>query len=220
MRRLEGAWTALAKDPAPVLRLVALALALRFLIPHVRIDRLAQWLTPQRVRPAGAPRQALENRPAGAPRQALENPRRLADLQRWAERVGRAASWPKSGACLIISLLQYRLLRGHGFPVVFHCGVRRAEGRIQGHAWLVHDGRPILREGELAGRYTSIFCWPPGVSSPATVSGDSPPAAPRDAGAGARCASLLPMGSPPVDPSAFAKPHPSNAPRTRGMEWG
>lgn len=50
---------------------------------------------------------------------------------------------------------------------MLHCGVRRIDGRIEGHAWIAREGYPILREGQVAERYSVIFSYPPDGGSPA-----------------------------------------------------
>ncbi len=48
------------------------------------------------------------------------------------------------GNCLPRSLILFRLARLQGFPVVFHCGVRRSEEGLDGHAWLTLFNKPFL----------------------------------------------------------------------------
>lgn len=48
------------------------------------------------------------------------------------------------GDCLPRSLILFRLARLQGFPVVFHCGVRRYASELVGHAWLTLHDQPFL----------------------------------------------------------------------------
>ena len=48
------------------------------------------------------------------------------------------------GNCLPRSLMLFRLARLQGFPVVFHCGVRRDASDLVGHAWLTLHDQPFL----------------------------------------------------------------------------
>jgi len=46
--------------------------------------------------------------------------------------------------CLRRSLVLFHLLRRAGRPVGLHIGVRKRDGSLQAHAWLVQDGAPYL----------------------------------------------------------------------------
>jgi hypothetical protein len=48
------------------------------------------------------------------------------------------------GNCLPRSLILFRFARQQGFLVVFHCGVRRSEFGLDGHAWLTLRDEPFL----------------------------------------------------------------------------
>ena len=48
------------------------------------------------------------------------------------------------GNCLPRSLILFRIARLEGLPVVFHCGVRRSELGLDGHAWLTLLEQPFL----------------------------------------------------------------------------
>ncbi len=50
------------------------------------------------------------------------------------------------GNCLPRSLILFRIARLEGLPVVFHCGVRRSELGLDGHAWLTLHEQPFLEK--------------------------------------------------------------------------
>lgn len=50
------------------------------------------------------------------------------------------------GNCLPRSLILFRIARLEGLPVVFHCGVRRSEFGLDGHAWLTLNEQPFLEK--------------------------------------------------------------------------
>jgi hypothetical protein len=46
------------------------------------------------------------------------------------------------GNCYPRSLVLYRFAKLAGDPVHFHCGIRKLNGNLDGHAWLTLDGQP------------------------------------------------------------------------------
>lgn len=71
-------------------------------------------------------------------------------------RLGRAVSrtlalLPTDSRCLIRSLVTIRLMARRRMPSKLVIGVRN-EGEFQAHAWVEHEGRPILP----AGQYTRL----------------------------------------------------------------
>ena len=69
-----------------------------------------------------------------------------------ARRLGRAVGktlrlLPTDSRCLIRSLVLTRLLTRRAIPNTLVIGVRKAP-HFQAHAWVEHDGRPILPAGE------------------------------------------------------------------------
>lgn len=62
--------------------------------------------------------------------------------------------------CLRRGIVMYHLLRRAGRPVGLHIGVRKDQGVLQAHAWLVRDGRPYLepeREGHASFKVIATF---------------------------------------------------------------
>ncbi|MCL4473119.1 MAG: lasso peptide biosynthesis B2 protein [Actinobacteria bacterium] len=67
------------------------------------------------------------------------------------------------GRCLLRSLVLFRFLRGQGWPVEIHFGVRKtAEGMadITGHSWLVLDGEPFLEDESQRGSFATTMRYP------------------------------------------------------------
>ncbi len=67
------------------------------------------------------------------------------------------------GRCLLRSLVLFRFLRGQGWPVEVHFGVRKtAEGLadITGHSWLVLDGEPFLEDESQRDSFATTFRYP------------------------------------------------------------
>jgi hypothetical protein len=99
-------------------------------------------------------------------------PRTQAWLRRWS---GPVAAWPGArpcipaslraqkmvkrttglgGMCLARSLTLWTLLRRRGIETELRIGYRKRDGKIEGHAWLEHDGAPVNEEAEVVLTYT------------------------------------------------------------------
>lgn len=65
-------------------------------------------------------------------------------LAAYVSQVLRRLPPPWRYTCLHRSLVLFHLLRRAGRPVGLHIGVRKNDGTLQAHAWLVHDGAPYL----------------------------------------------------------------------------
>jgi Transglutaminase-like superfamily len=61
--------------------------------------------------------------------------------------------------CLERCLLAYRFLAQAGAEPRLACGVRKADGEIVGHAWIVLDGRPFAHAGERIEEFTAITAF-------------------------------------------------------------
>lgn len=64
------------------------------------------------------------------------------------------------GNCFPRSLSLYRCARQLGYPVVFHCGVRREVTGLDGHAWLTLDSEAFYEPGPHWQRFTVTFSYP------------------------------------------------------------
>jgi hypothetical protein len=63
--------------------------------------------------------------------------------------------------CLPRSLVLYYFAVRCGLPVKFHCGVRRADVQLEGHAWLTLHGRAFLENTTGDPQYVVTFSFPP-----------------------------------------------------------
>jgi hypothetical protein len=67
-----------------------------------------------------------------------------------------AARTPVSAPCLTRSLALARLLRLHGLAAEIRIGLRRAGGRLAGHAWVEHHGALVGDDASFVGRFTTL----------------------------------------------------------------
>lgn len=65
------------------------------------------------------------------------------------------------GNCFPRSLALYRFARQMGYPVVFHCGVRKDVSGLDGHAWLTLDSQAFHEPGTHWQGFTVTFFYPP-----------------------------------------------------------
>lgn len=79
----------------------------------------------------------------------------------------------KKGNCFPRSLALYEFARQLGYPVVFHCGVRRDASNLDGHAWLTLGSHAFYEPGKQWQHFTVTFSYPPdrtiGVSQTSVV---------------------------------------------------
>jgi hypothetical protein len=61
--------------------------------------------------------------------------------------------------CLERSLVAYRFLAQAGAGPRLTCGIRRADGEVVGHAWIVLDGRPLAAADERVEEYTQVAAF-------------------------------------------------------------
>jgi len=67
----------------------------------------------------------------------------------------------KRGNCFPRSLVLYRLARQLGYPVVFHCGIRKEASTLDGHAWLTMGSHTFYEPGSQWRYFTVTFSYPP-----------------------------------------------------------
>jgi hypothetical protein len=107
------------------LRVVAAALALPLLLLVATPARIAAWIAGRRANDAPTPTDA--------------------DLAAWTDRVLGMLPPPWRRTCMRRSVVLLYLLQRAGRPAVVNVGVRRdTRGRLDAHAWLSRDGRPVL----------------------------------------------------------------------------
>lgn len=72
----------------------------------------------------------------------------------------RLFPYNQKGNCFPRSLALYRLARRRGYPVRFHCGVRKDASGLEGHAWLTLESQPFHEPGTLWRAFTITFSYP------------------------------------------------------------
>jgi hypothetical protein len=58
--------------------------------------------------------------------------------------------------CLHRSLVLNRVLSAQGIASDIRYGVRRRDGRFEAHAWVEHDGEPLMEPGDLHREYQPL----------------------------------------------------------------
>jgi hypothetical protein len=71
------------------------------------------------------------------------------------------------GNCFPRAVALYRFARQRGYPVRFHCGVRREAVGLDGHAWLTLNSETFHEPGTHWHGYTVTFSYPPESAPPA-----------------------------------------------------
>ncbi len=85
----------------------------------------------------------------------------MGDLVCYVDRWLQLFPYNKKGNCFPRSLALYWFARRLGYPVLFHCGVRKEVSNLDGHAWLTLDGQPFHETGQHWQRFTVTFSHPP-----------------------------------------------------------
>jgi hypothetical protein len=110
-----------------------------------------------RILPFGTLRRALDERCQGSTAVAEPMPRIV-----WAVRAA-SRRLPGGRTCLIEALAADVMLRRRGHAPVLHLGVRKRNDRVaplDGHAWLVCDGRVVVGAVDDLGEYNAIVAGP------------------------------------------------------------
>lgn len=82
-------------------------------------------------------------------------------LTYYVDRWLRLFPYNKRGNCFPRALALYRFARQRGYPVRFHCGVRKEAAGLDGHAWLTLDSEAFHEPGTHWHAYTVTFSYPP-----------------------------------------------------------
>lgn len=64
------------------------------------------------------------------------------------------------GNCFPRSLALYWRARRCGYPVYFHCGVKKEGTKLDGHAWLTLERKPFCEMSQQWQRFTVTFSYP------------------------------------------------------------
>ena len=134
-------------DQVPIAaRAVATRLRLASMLRDSSLPDLLRALSPD---DDGKPRDVV---PVEVVQEALSTSQRI---------VGRFKGVPDT--CLYRSLARYALLRRAGHPVRFVMALERGSSKIEGHAWVELDGKPLGEEIEE--KLAVTFSYPPGPPS-------------------------------------------------------
>jgi hypothetical protein len=85
----------------------------------------------------------------------------MGDLVYYVDRWLQLFPYNTKGNCFPRSLSLYWFARRLGYPVVFHCGVRKELSNLDGHAWLTLDHQPFHETGQYWQDFTVTFSYPP-----------------------------------------------------------
>ena len=85
----------------------------------------------------------------------------MGDLVYYVDRWLQLFPYNNKGNCFPRSLALYWFARRLGYPVLFHCGVRKEVSNLDGHAWLTLDRQPFHETGQHWQRFTVTFSYPP-----------------------------------------------------------
>lgn len=81
-------------------------------------------------------------------------------LAYYVDRWLRLFPYNKRGNCFPRALALYRFARQLGYPVRFHCGVRREADGLDGHAWVTLDSEAFHEPGLHWQYFTVTFSYP------------------------------------------------------------
>jgi len=84
----------------------------------------------------------------------------MGDLVYYVDRWLQLFPYNEKGNCFPRSLALYWFARRLGYPVLFHCGVRKEVSNLDGHAWLTLDRQPFYEMGQHWQRFTVTFSYP------------------------------------------------------------
>jgi hypothetical protein len=85
-------------------------------------------------------------------------PTTIAKIQRYADTV--CASRLVRAECLVRGLTRYYFLRRAGLSVGVVFGMGEVNGRLEGHCWLVHEGRPFMEPGDPRPHFRPMLTFP------------------------------------------------------------
>lgn len=84
----------------------------------------------------------------------------MGDLVYYVDRWLQLFPYNRKGNCFPRSLAVYWFARRLGYPVLFHCGVRKEVSNLDGHAWLTLDCQPFHEPGQQWQYFTVTFSYP------------------------------------------------------------
>ncbi len=124
-----------------LIRVLGVMIALRFLLPLLKLRTLLRCLKPHRI-------------PSDADHARFDKAVLYTDILLWRH------PFPLSGQCLPRALLLYYFATRFGLPVQFHCGVYRTGRALGGHAWISLKGEPYKETTNPEEYYAVTFSFP------------------------------------------------------------
>lgn len=118
-----------------------LLLVVRMMMSWVRLPSLLEWLHVIRV-------------------SCVKELQILKDVAYYTDRLLAIFPVNERGNCLPRSLVLYGFAKRFGFPVRFHCGVRRVEQELTGHAWLTLKGEAFLEHSQQWENFDVTYSFP------------------------------------------------------------
>jgi hypothetical protein len=123
-----------------IFRMGLLVLRVRVMMRFLALPRLLSILEPRNLQ--------------------LQQRGEIEDLLYYIDRWLQLFPYNVKGNCFPRSLSLYWIARRAGYPVSFHCGIRKEGGALDGHAWLVLDNRPFHEVGRNWQLFTMTFSYP------------------------------------------------------------
>lgn len=115
---------------------------IRFALQVMSLPQLLRWLTCNPV--------------AGEPVQET-----MEDVVYYVDRWLALFPYNPKGNCFPRALTLYRFARRCGLAVQFRCGVMKLNQRLEGHAWLMLDGRDFMEPSRYWQFFTVTVAFPP-----------------------------------------------------------
>src|SRR5262249_22725657 len=123
-----------------IFRMGLLVLRVRVMLRFLKLPHLLSVLHPRTLRP--------------------QEEEQIEELLYYIDRWLQLFPYNAKGNCFPRSLSLYRIARSAGYPVSFHCGVRKERGALDGHAWLMLDNRAFHETSGYWQSFTVTFFYP------------------------------------------------------------
>jgi hypothetical protein len=123
----------------------------------LQVAAVVSWI---RLRLRGESLPAVLKRLDPAPLSGEPDSVRFEDLVYYMDRWLHLFPYNVKGNCFPRSLALYWFATRSGYPVSFHCGVRKDGASLDGHAWLTLDCQPFHEPGQHWQRFTVTYSFP------------------------------------------------------------
>ncbi len=91
---------------------------------------------------------------------ASENLLGIQQVSYYTDRLLKLFPYNAKGNCLPRSLILFVFAPRYGYRVKFHCGVRKCDAGLDGHAWLTRNGEPFLESHRQIMGMVKTFSFP------------------------------------------------------------